>query len=280
MSRGLLVPAGVLLALSATLAACSTPAPATPTPAPPEPPTPAPPETVAPQPATPSAAPLPDRDLETTRQLAAAVVKAIAGVETGKELRFGVIATGQTVQRLRALGALELNSMEWHGNPVGDRWRQGGVTTCATCEGYTLGSLDLLDGQVFRAEVRVGPLPRPPTTRADALCEAIRIQLAAADARVSAPKCSCSTPAPPDEINKWSLPRMDDSPEPPCDPAVQSVFHFTLEVPNAVDDIPRATGTVSLSQSAVRVALTLYGQHYRRLLDAKRALNAPTYQVP
>jgi hypothetical protein len=284
--------ARLLLALSAGLAACSSPAPVPPAAAPPAaaPPAPvppgsvskaaAPPVAVAPQPAVPSAAPTPEQDREATRQLADAVVKVVARAETGAELRFGVIATGQTVAQARALGDLELFGMEWHGNPVGDRWKQGGMTTCATCEGYAPGTLDLLDGRIFRAEVRVDPLPRPATARADALCEKIRTQLAAADGRVSSGECSCSEPAPQDEISKWSLPRFSRDRKPPCDSAVESTFHFALAVPTAVDDIPRATGTVSLSQSAVQVVLMLYGRHYRRLLAAKRARNAPTPYVP
>ncbi|MBW2458812.1 MAG: hypothetical protein JRI68_30210, partial [Deltaproteobacteria bacterium] len=98
------------------------------------------------------------------------MAETVARVETGDELRFGVITTGHTVTRVRQLGAVELSRMEWHGNPVGDRWTQASVTSCGTCEGYTLLSLDLLDGRVFRAEVLVDPRPRPPATRADALC--------------------------------------------------------------------------------------------------------------
>jgi len=208
------------------------------------------------------------------------VLRVAARVEASDEVRFGVIATGQSLDRTEEHVTLDVGIMEWHGNPVGDRWLLAHATSCRACDGFRIGALDLLDGHIFRAVVWPAPLPRAPATRADTQCAEIRAQLVAADARVAAGECTCGAYPPADEISGWALPQWPDLAAGTCDPAVESGFSFTMTLPTAVDDIPRVTGAVAVARADVTVQIWLYGQHYRRLLDAKRALNAHSPPFP
>lgn len=211
---------------------------------------------------------------EPEREVSAAaqpILSLLARLEVDTEIRLAPIATGQTEAELTSTAVTDVSAMEWHGNPVGDRWRVASLGACVPCEGFNFLGADLLDGRVFRVDVTLAePPPWPRERPAAEVCAEIRADVVG-DRRVSAGPCACRAHRAQDEISTWALPEGPRR-QRACDPTKESAFPFEIVVPGAKHRIPRVTGAVALTtEGRVLMRLTFYGSHYRRLLEAKAA---------
>ncbi|MFI5299553.1 MAG: hypothetical protein ACHREM_15795 [Polyangiales bacterium] len=201
----------------------------------------------------------------TPDQLVAVVGDAIArlvAAPTKGTLAYGPIATEAKLGALRPALIADATSLEWRGNHLGDRRRRATLTECATCVGFAIDGIDLLDGHVarFDASVKLDVV----ATRADDACAIARDALAAiVDVHVG--DCACDGVALTDETSVYALPGPR-RPATRCNPATSAGLRFE------VDRGGRATeGLFAETSSDARLTLRVQGPSWRKLLDANAA---------
>ena len=167
---------------------------------------------------------------------------------------YGPLKTDVRPKSLFPTIELELESMEWHGNHVGDRWKTARVL-CATCDGYEFGIVDLFDLNVARIDVWT-MIPRVnPALPASDVCNALAQTL-------DAGPCHCGSDATINEAAKWAMPAGPRAKE-PCDAAERA---STLFVVRRGDRFIH--GALVVDKERTDVSLLLRGSAWARFLAA------------
>jgi hypothetical protein len=166
---------------------------------------------------------------------------------------YGPLHTDVRPKSVPPLLTLEIQDMSWHGNHVGDRWKQARVT-CATCDGYEINLIDLFDLNIARFDVTTS-FPRvQPSAPASEVCDALAAPL-------DAGPCRCRSTYPLNESGKWAMPGGPHK-EPDCKPA---------ELASTLFVVRRGTryveGALNVAHDRIHVMLTVRGDSWKRFMS-------------
>lgn len=177
--------------------------------------------------------------------------------------RFGKLETDMGLRVLRTHVDVQVGSMEWHGNHVGDRWLVGHSAVCRDCEGHVVERIELFDRRVSLLVVGA-QRPRPAQVLAIDICEAAR---AGVPAGLSSEPCSCRDAELPDDMEAAWLPTATRE-ETPCEPGLRAATTLREATPHAWG---AAGGTIVVDGSGVHVALLVTGTARRAFFEATSA---------